>query len=160
MSQQISWTLYLTKNTGTVLRTWLKPCTPILPNTYTHPSIRPPDLLAHRNVSPAFYWTAQPGWIQKTCRSTDEWQARPALRLNRLSGRAQPRGAALPQTKRTRGVLWSVRPVRGQAFTWTGQSRLRCEFICWSLRHVWQGRRWQSLDFSTELFCHLTLPCW
>lgn len=26
-------------------------------------------------------------------------------------------------------------------------------------RSVWQGRQ-QSLDFSTELFRHLTLPCW
>lgn len=63
ISQQISWTLYLTKKTkSTVLRTQTVYTNPPY-HLHTHPWIPPQDLLAHRNVSHLlFTGLHNPGW--------------------------------------------------------------------------------------------------
>lgn len=160
-SQQISWTVSnKKKNTSTVLRTWLKLCTPILRINCTHPQIQPQDLLAHRILSHLlFTGLHNPDGIRKMYRSTDEWQDCWAVGTllwdwtDRVTDcAAEPWGAALSQTKLTRSMLWLFRPQDKKK----KKKRTEPTAMWISLmesRNVWQGQQLRrSLDFSTELY--------
>ena len=131
MSQKISWTLYLTENTSTVLRT--RPCAPIVPihefnhriclHTETH------RICFYRNAqSPSIRKRTDPCW--RAAGSSTCWRVFPAqcfqIKLSEWPT------AAVPQTTRTGGVLWSVRLQEARGT----DGRLQCELLWWSLDTV------------------------
>lgn len=151
------------KKTSTVLRT-LTQTMYTKPSFHLETSLNPAALLAHtHNISHLLFTglhngvnlaTHVPADVSLRCRLI--YLGRCFLRLNgRSSAQPSPEEQRYHRLNRTTGVL--VRLHLSRCSLKRDGSRLWFEFLWWE---VWAVIDRGASGFSTELFCHLTLPCW